>query len=592
MQTPEGLLVAATVRDATERQEVLKEIQSAAEELRAANALIEQERSHLAERVAERTAELRATNEELIQASRFKSEFLATMSHELRTPLNGVLGMNDLLLKTSLTTKQREFVEASKTSGRALLSLVNDVLDLSKIEAGKLELDIRNCDLEGLANDVIVMFSHRAKQTGIALASQLDPETCVTALCDENRLRQVLVNLVGNALKFTSKGSVILESKCVERDDRRILVRWAVTDTGLGIPEDKVHRLFSPFSQVDRSTSRQFGGTGLGLSITKQLVELMGGQIGVTSRLGVGSTFWIEIPFEFVNAELKTLQRRQALAGTKVLVVDGVGRERRQIADCLVSWECPFQHVSTMLEAIDAVSQAERDGKPFAVVVVDHHFFVPDELAQLQKLAQHPNLPVIGLGIGEGHELAAELQQLGLRQLLRDPIRSAVLFETLTSVLAGMPLNATPDQSSGTATDEPAAMFSAHLLVADDNHINQLFVRELLKHCGCTCVVANNGDEALTALDKHRYDLVLMDCQMPEMDGFTATREIRRRESAGELRGHLPIIALTANALKGDRERCLEAGMDDYLSKPLQAAQLQAMLAKYLGTQATAAPIP
>lgn len=583
MQTPEGLLVAATVRDATERQKVLKELQSAAGELRAANALIEEERSHLAERVAERTAELTATNEELIQASRFKSEFLATMSHELRTPLNGVLGMNELLLKTPLTIKQREFVDASTTSGRALLSLVNDVLDLSKIEAGKLELDIRSCELETLASDVVTMFSHRAKQTGISLVSQLDPETCVTALCDETRLRQVLVNLIGNALKFTSKGSVILESKCVERDDRRIVVRWAVTDTGLGIPEDKVIRLFSPFSQVDRSTSRQFGGTGLGLSITKQLVELMGGTIGVTSRLGVGSTFWIEIPFEFVNAEMKTIQRRQALAGTRVLVVDGVGRDRRQIADCLVSWECPFQHVSTLREAVETVAQAERAGKPFAVVIVDSRVAVGDEIVHLENLARRPNLPVIGLGIDESHDLAAQLQQIGLRRVLKDPVRSAALFETLTSVMATSAASESSNQPA--VADEPTTLFSAHILVAEDNHINQLFVRELLKHCGCTCDVANNGINALAALEKNHYDLVLMDCQMPDMDGFTATREIRHRELSGALIGRVPILALTANALKGDRELCLEAGMDDYLTKPLQPAQLRAMLSKFLRTQ-------
>ena len=533
----------------------------------------------------DRFSELNAANQELIQASRFKSEFLATISHELRTPLNGVLGMNDLLLKTPLTDRQREYVEASNTSGHALLSLINDVLDISKIEAGKIELEIRSCDLESLAYDVVTMFSFRAKQTGIALVSQLDPETCVTALCDDTRLRQIMVNLIGNALKFTSKGSVTLESKCVLREDQRIVIRWEVTDTGLGIPEDKVDLLFSPFSQVDRSTSRKFGGTGLGLSITKQLVELMGGTIGITSCLGVGSTFWFEVPFEIVSAEMKTVERRQVLAGTRVFVVNGIERERRQIVDCLAAWGCPYQYVGTLREAVDIVSQAERDGQAFATALVDCRLANGDEFIHLQYLARRPGLAVIGLGIDEDYYLAAQLRKLGLQHLLRVPIHSAALFHALRSGLAPAPLATSPAQPVVVVANEPATIHSGHILVAEDNRINQMFVSELLKHCGCTCDIANNGDEALIALREGSYDLVLMDCQMPEMDGFTATREIRRREALDGASRQIPIIALTANALKGDRERCLDAGMDDYLTKPLQAARLQAMLGKYLETR-------
>lgn len=586
MQTPKGLLVAAAVRDMTERQKVLQELQSAAEELQAANLVIEQERSHLADRVSERTAELTAANEELVRTSRFKSEFLTTMSHELRTPLNGVLGMNELLLKTPLTNKQREFVDASNTSGRALLSIINDVLDISKIEAGKIELDLHGSDLEALAYDVITMFSHRAKEKGVSLTCRLDPETCVTAMCDDTRLRQILVNLLGNALKFTTTGGVILETQCLQREEHRIVVRFAVTDTGLGIPEEKINRLFSPFTQVDSSTSRQFGGTGLGLSIAKRLVELMGGTIGVSSDLGVGSTFWFEVPFELVNAEQKTAQRRQQLGGTKVLVVDRVDNERCQIADCLEDWGCRFLYVATLREAIDSVTRAKADRQPFAVVLADCRLAIGDEFVHLQNLARRPDLPVIGLGFSESNDMANLLHQLGLRHLLSDPIRPSALFSALTSVLSLASLNL-----KANATTDEQSTFSGHILVAEDNHINQMFVRELLKHCGCTCDIANNGKEALTALQNNRYDLVLMDCQMPEMDGFTATREIRCREAAGELSGHLTIVALTANALKSDREHCLEAGMDDYLSKPLQTAQLQSMLAKHL-TARSAQPVP
>ena len=536
----------------------------------------------LEQKIVQRTAELTAANEELIQASRFKSDFLASMSHELRTPLNGVLGMNELLLKTPLTDRQREFIDASNTSGIALLSLINDVLDISKIEAGKLELDPRDCDLEALAYDVLAMFSHRAKQKGVSLTCQLDPESCVTVLCDDNRLRQVLVNLLSNALKFTATGSVILESNCVQCDEQRIVVRLAVTDTGLGIPDDKVNRLFSPFSQVDSSTTRQFGGTGLGLSIVKQLAELMGGTIGVKSSMGFGSTFWIEVPFELVRGEVRTDQRRQLLSGIKVLAVDGVDKERSQICVCLKSWGCPFLQVSTLREAVEAVAQAEAAGVPFAVILADCRLAIGDEFVHLQSLARRLELPVIGMGVSEANDLANHLHQLGLRHLLPDPVRPSDLFNSLTSVLSVTLPTASPNHKPEAAAEEQTTTFSGHILVAEDNRINQMFIRELLKHCGCTCDIANNGDEALTALQQNRYDLALMDCQMPEMDGFTATREIRRREAAGELPGRLPIIALTANAIKGDRERCLEAGMDDYLSKPLQGAQLHATFRKYL----------
>ncbi len=536
----------------------------------------------LEQRVLDRTRELTAANEQLIQASRFKSEFLASMSHELRTPLNGVLGMNELLLKTPLDENQRKFIDASSTSGRALLSLINDVLDISKIESGKLELDLHDCDLEALAYDAITMFSYRAKQAGVALSCRLDPEACVTVLCDDNRLRQVLVNLLGNALKFTASGSVVLESQCVQRDDHRIVVRLAVTDTGLGIPADKIDRLFSPFSQVDSSTSRQFGGTGLGLSISKQLVELMGGTIGATSRLGVGSTFWVEVPFDLIRSDVSNSRRKKLLVGTKVLAVDGVDKERRQIAACLEAWGCPFQHVGTLREAVDLVTQAEAEGHPFAVILADCRLAIGDEFVHLQSLARRPDVPIIGLGVSESHDLATHLRQLGLRHLLSDPVRPSVLFNALTSVLSVTSPSTTPEPVLDAATADQATKFTGHILVAEDNRINQMYVQELLKHLGCTCDIANNGDEALTAVQNQRYDLVLMDCQMPEMDCYTATCEIRRREAAGESPGHLPIVALTANALKEDRERCLESGMDDYLSKPLQSAQLQDIMAKYL----------
>jgi len=521
-------------------------------------------------------------------ANRAKSEFLATMSHELRTPLNGVLGMNELLLKTELTDKQRAYVDVCLSSGRALLKIINDLLDLSKIESGKLELDIHECDLEALVYDVIGMFSHGAKQRGLSFTCQFDSDVCIIARCDDSRVRQVLVNLIGNALKFTKSGGIVLKVARMPRDRSRLVARFTVSDSGVGIPEARLSRLFTPFTQIDSSTARHFGGTGLGLSICKQLVELMGGRIGAESRLGAGSSFWFEIPFEVTNqlADSSRTIRRQRLDGTRVLAIDGIGNDRSQVDDCLRGWGCHVEHVPSVPEAFAAIAHAGANHEPFGVVLTDCSLATGDEYIHLQKLSSSSDLPMIGLGAGAGDDQAAHLHRIGLRHLLSDPIRPSGLFDALASVLAVSHPGPTGSHKPPLRTEEPRTTISGHILVAEDNEINQMYVVELLKDCGCTCDVASNGDEALVALQQKHYDLVLMDCQMPEMDGFTATREIRRR-AANEQFPRIPVIALTANALKGDRERCLVAGMDDYLTKPLKAHLLRSMLGKYLGMPAT-----
>jgi len=453
------------------------------EELRQAHATIEQERADLTIRVAQRTAALESANQELVQANRVKSEFMAMISHELRTPLNGVLGMNELLRNTPLTSQQREFVQASDNSGRALLSLINDVLDISKIEAGRMELEMRPCDLGELAGDVVAMFSHQAKQKGLELVARLEPMGRSKVLCDETRLRQILVNLVGNAIKFTKTGQVELRSTYTPLDAERIEVQLAICDTGIGIPAERMDQLFQPFSQVDRSTTRRFGGTGLGLSIAKQLAELMGGEIGVNSDYGSGSTFWVRLPLQIVNSRSADRGQEAADSSASFPPEPGTG--------CL------------------------------------HDRWQPVDSGQGATPEQGP-----------------------------------------------CPAAAPPK------TDQPLTL-SAHVLVVEDQAINQMYIRELLKLLGCTCQIASNGVQALEALAAADYDLVLMDCQMPEMDGLTATREIRHLEAQGKLPGRRPIVALTANALKGDRQRCLDTGMDDYLSKPVDGATLGAVLQRF-----------
>lgn len=540
--------------------------------------------------------ERREANEKLLAASqaaddanRAKSEFLAMMSHELRTPLNGILGMNDLLLQTNLTDRQRRFVEACSTSGKALLQQINDVLDLSKIEAGKLELDALPCHLESLVYDIVDTFTYTAGKSDLVLKCHMEPAACVKVLVDENRLRQVFLNLMGNAVKFTERGSITITANVIERDGQKITIRFAVTDTGIGIAEDQRHRLFSPFSQLDNSTTRRFGGTGLGLSVSKQLVDLMGGTIDVESKVGEGSTFTFDLPLYLAYEDSDETNRRRTLSGTRVLAVDGIDQDRSQIGECLRAWGCQAKQVADVREALEAVERADELASPFGVVLADCRLAVGDEYVLLARLARHPYLPIIGLGGGDDEASVEYLRQIGVRHILHDPVRPSALYNAISSVLS---ITDIPGASARDGCDLPAptdAGLAGHILVAEDNRINQLYVVELLKACGCTCDVATNGRDALEAVKTKHYNMVLMDCQMPEMDGFTAAGEIRRWESEQQPSRRIAIVALTANALKGDRDRCIAAGMDDYLSKPIAADKLRDTLTRYMRSDSSTA---
>ena len=514
-------------------------------------------------------------------ANRAKSAFLAAMSHDLRTPLNGILGMNDLLLGTELTDRQRQFVDASRTSGKLLLQLINNVLDLSKIESGKFELDLQECSVETLVYDVVEALGPGAAQKGLALKVHIDPVVSITARCDGNRVRQILVNLIGNAIKFTATGSVTINVTCDRRNDQQLHVQFAVSDTGIGIPEDRRDRLFCPFTQVDASTTRKFGGSGLGLAICRQLVEIMDGSIGIESQIGIGSTFWFELPLPVINQRDDSPESSRHLANARVLIVEDEQRQRPQISDCLNSWKCQPTAAASDDDARLALIRAGLVGRPFDVVLVDLKTESGNRYQLIDELSRRHGLPVIAIGSTSDSADADGLRQRGIRRLLRDPIRPSSLCDALVSTLTVTTVGV-PQSGSDTSRAPAPTPLAGHVLVAEDNRINQMYVTELLKHCGCTCDVVANGDEALEALQRGRYDLLLMDCQMPEMDGFTAAREIRRRVSARELASSIPIIALTANALKGDRERCLESGMDDYLTKPVEIHQLRSKLEQYL----------
>jgi signal transduction histidine kinase/DNA-binding response OmpR family regulator len=546
--------------------------------------------------------EARSSKIESDQTARVRAEFLANMSHELRTPLNGILGMTELVLDTDLTPQQREYLAMLQSSAESLLRLVNDILDYSKGNAGKLVLDPVDFSLRESLSETLNPLAVRTQGKGLELAYHVQPRVPDSLVGDNHRLKQILINLVGNAIKFTDAGEIVVRTALESRDGQYVRLHFSVADTGIGIPNDKLARLFQPFEQADASTARKFGGTGLGLAISRQLADLMGGRLWVESEAGKGSTFHFEAPFQVGTGATSSTRRTQLglIPDLPVLVVDDSEVSRKILEEMLLHWQTAPELVADPARAISTLDRARSGGRKFGVVLIDSDLPGSDAFQLCEQVCRHPihgRVPVVMLTPANRPAHVARALASGAVTTLLKPVKPSKLARAIVTAVLGADRSLPSTiaaEAEPAASDEPS-LPPLRILLAEDNEINQKFATRVLEGGGHAVVVAGNGNAVVELANRDLFDVVLMDVQMPELDGLSACQEIRRRHADRNRR--LPIIAMTANATAEDKAKCLDAGMDGYVAKPVRSALLFAEIQRVLaesappgGSQAAIAP--
>ena len=577
-------IIQGILRDITERKRAEADLQKAKQEEEEAN----QELREINQQLEDAIERANTMAVEAEAANSAKSEFLANMSHEIRTPMNGILGMNGMLLDSPLNPAQREYAEVVKFSAESLLSIINDILDYSKIEANKLELEVIDFDLRDTAEDACRMLAIKAEDKNLEIICGIQPRVPQFLRGDPVRIRQVLINLVGNAVKFTNKGEVAVAVSLLEEDDKHVTLCFAVSDSGVGIPQDKINYVFESFSQADTSTTRQYGGTGLGLTISRRLSEMMGGEIGVESEEGKGSKFW----FTAVLAKRTEDDKAAAVMHSdirdlRILVVDDSATSRQVFSDLLEAWGCRFNTVDDGNQAMEKLVRAATEKDPYRVALIDSQMPGIDGITLGEKIKKDPDLMQTQLVLLSSLSMqrgGSKSRNNNFAAYLVKPVKSSQLFDCLATMSDDFPQNqdvvngAEPAARRREPTESPKKQI--RVLIAEDNPINQKVALNLLAKLGYRADMVSNGVMAVRALEETAYDLVLMDVQMPEMDGLVATAAIRGLRS-NVLRRDVPIIALTAHAMAGDRKGCLEAGMNDFISKPIDPKELQTKIEKW-----------